>query len=200
MVLGGPAFLHFVVLSSFCLRVSESQSLGSLGSLRVSGMLYSTSLNPMFFKNIANVGSFHFHFHFRIWRIWKIWKSGKSEIKENWKVIWQKPRESRSLGSLGSLGVSNCKLYYSRIFLCTDCNFFFTGCCAVLSRRGFSSSRWTWSTSSPSSPSTSPLSASPSRTSATSGRRERSSDWSRWEEFKGSKSMKIWNGTFNPIL
>ena len=97
MVLGGPAFLHFVVLSSFCLRVSESQSLGSLGSLRVSGMLYSTSLNPMFFKNIANVGSFHFHFHFRIWRIWKIWKSGKSEIKENWKVIWQKPRESRSL-------------------------------------------------------------------------------------------------------
>ena len=106
MVLGGPAFLHFVVLSSFCLRVSESQSLGSLGSLRVSGMLYSTSLNPMFFKNIANVGSFHFHFHFRIWRIWKIWKSGKSEIKENWKVIWQKPRESRSLGSLGVLGVS----------------------------------------------------------------------------------------------
>ena len=103
MVLGGPAFLHFVVLSSFCLRVSESQS---LGSLRVSGMLYSTSLNPMFFKNIANVGSFHFHFHFRIWRIWKIWKSGKSEIKENWKVIWQKPRESRSLGSLGVLGVS----------------------------------------------------------------------------------------------
>ena len=38
----------------------------------------------------------------------------KSEIKGNWKVIWQKPRESRSLGSLGSLGspgVSNCKLY-----------------------------------------------------------------------------------------
>ena len=33
----------------------------------------------------------------------------KSEIKENWKVIWQKPRESResrSLGSLGVLGVS----------------------------------------------------------------------------------------------
>ena len=67
--------------------------------------LYSTSLNPMFFKNIANVGSFHFHFHFRIWRIWKNWKSGKSEIKENWKVIWQKPRESRSLGSLGVSGV-----------------------------------------------------------------------------------------------
>ena len=82
-------------------------------SLRVSGMLYSTSLNPMFFKNIANVGSFHFHFHFRIWRIWKIWKSGKSEIKENWKVIWQKPRESRSLGSLGSPGVSNRQLEYS---------------------------------------------------------------------------------------
>ena len=40
----------------------------------------------------------------------------KSEIKENWKVIWQKPRESResrSLGSLGSLGVSNHELYYS---------------------------------------------------------------------------------------
>ena len=30
----------------------------------------------------------------------------KSEIKENWKVIWQKPRESRSLGSLGVSGVS----------------------------------------------------------------------------------------------
>ena len=86
MVLGGPAFLHFVVLSSFCLRVSEFRESRE-----------STSLNPMFFKNIANVGSFHFHFHFRIWRIWKIWKSGKSEIKENWKVIWQKPRESRSL-------------------------------------------------------------------------------------------------------
>ena len=39
----------------------------------------------------------------------------KSEIKENWKVIWQKPRESRSLGSLG---VSNCKLYYSQLMIC----------------------------------------------------------------------------------
>ena len=58
--------LQDYLVNSFCLRVSESQSLGSLGSLRVSGMLYSTSLNPMFFKNIANVGSFHFHFHFRI--------------------------------------------------------------------------------------------------------------------------------------
>ena len=71
-------------------------------------MSYSISLNPKLFKNIAHVGSIHvhFHFHFRIWRIWKILKSGKSEIKENWKVIWQKPRESRSLGSLGVLGVS----------------------------------------------------------------------------------------------
>ena len=43
----------------------------------------------------------------------------------------------------------------------------FADCCAVRWRRGSSSSRWTWSTSSPSSPSTSPLSASPSRTSAT---------------------------------
>ena len=39
-------------------------------------MSYLISLNPMLFKNIAHVGSFHFHFHFRIWRIWKIWKSG----------------------------------------------------------------------------------------------------------------------------
>ena len=39
-------------------------------------MSYSISLNPMLFKNIAHVGSFHFHFHLRIWRIWKIWKSG----------------------------------------------------------------------------------------------------------------------------
>ena len=102
-------FCGFVLFLSQSLRVSESRESResqSLGSLRVSGMLYSTSLNPMFFKNIANVGSFHFHFHFRIWRIWKIWKSGKSEIKENWKVIWQKPRESRSLGSLGVSGVS----------------------------------------------------------------------------------------------
>ena len=39
-------------------------------------MSYSISLNPMLLKNIAHVGSFHFHFHFQIWRIWKIWKSG----------------------------------------------------------------------------------------------------------------------------
>ena len=41
----------------------------------------------------------------------------KSEIKENWKVIWQKPRESRSLGSLGVSGVSesqtvNCTIAF----------------------------------------------------------------------------------------
>ena len=147
MVLGGPAFLHFVVLSSFCLRVSESQSLGSLGSLRVSGMLYSTSLNPMFFKNIANVGSFHFHFHFRIWRIWKIWKSGKSEIKENWKVIWQKPRESRSLGSLGVLGVSGVS--ESQTVNCTIALFRTSGKHDSHSQAGSNSSiRFLWNSSS----------------------------------------------------
>ena len=58
------------------LKLWDCMESREMGIPALSGMLYSTSLNHMFFKNIANVGSFHFHFHFRIWRIWKIWTSG----------------------------------------------------------------------------------------------------------------------------
>ena len=90
------------------------------------GMSYSISLNPMLLKNIAHVwslkhfahvGSFHFHFHFRIWRIWKIWKVGWNSEKKHSGFGSGRKKKSGS----GRVAVTCQGLPISNFFLNVSC-------------------------------------------------------------------------------